>query len=93
MSTKIPVNVHIGRNSDGEVRIQYWPEYGWDETGSDYIWADGNYACDCNRYLFFERAGGAEPNWDEGSCGDAAYSVRIYDLAEALLYADDGWKS
>lgn len=91
--TSTPVNVHIRRNSDGVVQVQYWPEYGWDSDNSDYIWADGNYACDCNRFLFFERATGKEPEWDEGPCGDSAYSVAIFDMTGKQLYADDSWDS
>lgn len=83
--------VHIRRNADGEVR-QYVDKYPWD-SGSEYMWADGNYSCDCNRYLFFMRAAGE----DEGKliddrCGDDGYSVRITDEAGNLLYEDDGWQ-
>ena len=92
MAENIPINVHIRRNADGVERIYPFPEHGWDTDGSDYIWADGNYACDCNRHLFFERAAGNEPAWNEGGCGDIAYSVRIFDMNGKRLYADDGWE-
>lgn len=31
-------------------------------------WLEGNYGCDCNRKLDFERAGGREPDDDETPC-------------------------
>ena len=81
-------NVEIRRNSDGVVRT-YIDKFPWD---GDFIWADGNYACDCNRYLFFMRAGGEdEGDLIDDRCGDDGYSVRITDDAGKLLFEDDGW--
>lgn|SRR5687768_1587123 len=84
------VNVEIRRNSDGVVR-RYVDEH-W---LSDFIWSEGNYACDCNRHLFFERAGGNEPYSDPDypnpdDCTDGGYSVRITDNAGSVLYQDGG---
>lgn len=85
------VNVEIRRNSDGVVRI-----YKDDHWLSDFIWSDGNYACDCNRHLFFERAGGVDPYDDPDHvsvCTDDKYSVRITNAAGDLLYQDGDWES
>jgi len=51
--------VAIRKNSTGEVRI-YDMECEWDADGSMFSWTEGNYGCDCNRELFFERANGIE---------------------------------
>jgi hypothetical protein len=80
--------IEIRRNSDGVVR-SYFDSYEWQ---GDYMWTDGNYSCDCNRYLFFMRAAGE----DEGDliadrCGDGGYSVRITDARGNVLYEDDDW--
>lgn len=91
MAENVPINVHIRRNADGVERVYPFPEYGWDTDASDYILADGNYACDCNRHLFFCRASG-EPEDDEIKCGDSQYSVRIFDMGGQRLYADDAWE-
>lgn len=50
-------------------------EFPGDEpAGTDYIWTEGNYACDCNRRLFFELARGrARP--DDYPRGDTAYEL------------------
>jgi hypothetical protein len=41
-----------------------------------YIWVDGNYSCDCNRQLFFMRAG-EEEEPENNPCGNSRYSVQI----------------
>lgn len=86
------VKVEIRRNADGVIRV--YEDSHW---YSDFIWSEGNYACDCNRHLFFERAGGYDPysdlnyGMDGGNCTDGNYSVRIKDDAGKLLYQDDDW--
>ena len=80
--------VFIRNEATKEVRRHLDP-HPWD---GDYIWADGNYSCDCNRHLFFERAVGNEPEWNEGGeCGDERYAVRIEDDGGNELYRDDRW--
>lgn len=46
-----------------------------DVGGPIFMWSEGNYSCDCNRHLFFERAYGNEPDLDEHGCSDGAYVV------------------
>lgn len=86
--TAVKAVLEIRRNADGVIRRD--PEL-WDYYG-DFIWSDGNFACDCNRYLFFCRAAG-EPEDDdeegpEHACGDERYSVRLTDEAGNVLYCD-----
>jgi hypothetical protein len=59
----------IRRVSDGMER--HAPQDGeWDTEGENswYWWDSGNYSCDCNRYLEFERAGGGDPELDDPNC-------------------------
>ncbi len=54
------------------------------EWFGDFIWEEGNYACDCNRQLFFERS--VDPEWDtdeEHTCGDGRYLIMS-------IYLEDG---
>jgi hypothetical protein len=81
------VTVFIRREDTKEVR-KYVDEYPWQ---GDYMWADGNYSCDCNRYLFFERAAGNCPEWDGGECGDELFALRIEDESGKELYRDERW--
>lgn len=63
----------------------------WNDETSDFLWSEGNYACDCNRSLFFNRAGD-EPDDKNHSCGNEVYSLMIEDAVTGeRLYADDDW--
>lgn len=59
--------VQIIDTKTGEVR---WAHVEWDwfkPDGRDDLhwWTDGNFGCDCNRSLEFERAGGGCPDVDD----------------------------
>lgn len=63
--------VLIRRNSDGLVRRR---EMKWDWKDSDYYWwTEGNFGCDCNRHLEFQRA--ADEDEDGDDCGETRYTV------------------
>lgn len=63
--------VLIRNNETGEERFVDFT-VPWEEH-HNYLWTEGNYGCDCNRHLFFERAIGVEP--DDEKCGDEKYSA------------------
>lgn len=61
--------IKITDTQTGESRI--YLDTSWivdDDDLNDYIWSEGNYSCDCNRYLFFARANGEERIDEEISC-------------------------
>ena len=67
------IAVHIRRNSNGVVRTHVSE---WDDLhGFEWQWTEGNYGCDCNRELFFDRASGDEDSSDDCQCGETAYTV------------------
>jgi len=44
----------------------------YDYDAADFMWTEGNYACDCNRRLFMARALGAEePKDPNNPCGNS----------------------
>lgn len=47
-----------------------------DESPNTHIWSDGNFGCDCNRRIFFNRTGGKDKGVD-GECSEGLYSVRV----------------
>lgn len=59
---------------------------------SDFAWREGNFACDCNRYLFFMRAKGVEVDLDEDDypCdhGEPRFRICIQDAAGEILFDD-----
>jgi len=81
----VQILVRIRKNDTGEVR-EYKDYAIWeDDFANDglgqpslFIWQEGNYACDCNRYLFFQRSANEEEDLDKKNCGDDKYSVQIY---------------
>lgn len=65
MTNRLPNAVHpwstvavIKRVADGALstyREEFNSTSPWEPESSDFIWTEGNYACDCNRELFFCR--------------------------------------
>ncbi len=76
------IHIHIKDNVTGEEVINHHDS----DWNGDFIWVDGNYACDCNRALFFgEAKNGVWPDEDETPCGHERYSIPFIEL-------DDGTK-
>lgn len=74
----------IRNNETKEERLSRPFEFEWDEGQLFYL-TEGNYGCDCNREIEFERTGGrpdSEIDWD-GPCSSGRFSI-----VKAVL--DDG---
>lgn len=84
-------DVLLRDTTTGEERAYLMDHLGpWDEN-SDYIWADGNYACDCNRSLFFARAiKTPEAEINESPCGHTRFLCAVR-ICGTIVYADDAW--
>jgi hypothetical protein len=67
-------DILIRKNATGEIRT-YTFDCDWEGDGDIYWLTEGNYGCDCNRFLCFERAVGIEPDWDQAQCGEGDYSI------------------
>lgn len=82
------IRVEMTDSTSGE--IVSWIDVGLfcqeDGQFQDYIWREGNYACDCNRGDFFSRAKG-EDDMDL-PCGDGRFFVRITDVNGGIIYRD-----
>lgn len=70
--------VTIRKNDTGEER-SFQQDDEWQEH-SDFMWTEGNYACDCNRAIFFAEAGGEDE--PEVTCSDGKYSIVSIVLAD-----------
>jgi hypothetical protein len=70
-------------NATGEER---WAVMGgvWDEA-AEFMWTEGNFGCDCNRHLFFERAAGRETAEDR-KCGEDAYFAICVELPDGTRH-------
>lgn len=84
------IEVHLKRVSDGVERVYKTDGLLSDDetTLSTWIWEEGNYSCDCNRYLFFQRAVD-EDEQDETECTDGKYIVWIVNPATGLVVYDE----
>ncbi len=59
--------------SEEEAKDGYTPEY-----YIDWMWEEGNYSCNCNHHLFFERAEGtSEEEIEDQSCCAENYEVEL----------------
>lgn len=78
--------VHIRNNQTGVV-VDYVTNSWWGDQEPSHpnvsIWEEGNYACDCNRSLFFY-------DWSEDvedcSCGEEAFSVNISNPVDGVIF-------
>jgi len=68
----------IRKNETGEIQEseEYLHLLEGDSSPRTFIWEDGNYGCDCNRELFFERAKG-NGNFDQEECSEGRFSVNL----------------
>lgn len=83
--------VTIRRNRDKAVRVYLFTNTeSWDPDRSDWIWSDGNFACDCNRHLFFHRAVGKDLWRQAPRCGETRYTIVsiTQDEDPAVLYSE-----
>lgn len=85
--------VSITDRETGETRDSKWADDMW---FGDFIWSEGNFACDCNRGTFFAEAVGEDTSAlsDEEDatrfpCGDSRFRVKILSAMGDLLYEDD----
>ena len=78
------IMVLIEKVETGERR---WYDEGDDYSAIEFQWSEGNYSCDCNRALFFARAGG-EPEHDV-DCGEELYAVHAILREDGFQYPVD----
>jgi hypothetical protein len=74
----VPITVSITRVMDGVRREFHTEDFCWDGRPyefEDFIWTEGNYSCDCNRELFFERAAGKEHGEIDSPCGKGRFRI------------------
>lgn len=86
-----PVIIEITDTTTGEMRSV--PDaWGFDDDpnsqdrADEFLWSDGNNACDCNRHLLFDRAVGIEN--EDRQCGEDRFSVVIKARDGTVLYED-----
>jgi len=70
------LKIEIRRNSDGVIAEDVWEDWEWYSE----IWQEGNFSCDCNRAIFFDKANGdTSKPLESYECSYGLYSVRCSD--------------
>ena len=89
-STWAKMLAHIRKNETGEIRIYKIDGIMDEDSGypHTFIWHDGNYACDCNRELFFEYALEDGMSMDDigNECSDGRFSVNLQNPKTGLFF-------
>lgn len=83
-------SIDIRKNATGEVRT-YKFNFDWEDH--TFFWlTEGNFGCDCNRHLEFERAGGERgPNDIEDThCSEGRYTILHATLPDGSRIPIDG---
>ena len=65
----------------------YDPSHG--DSPSDWMYTEGNYSCDCNRYIFFRRAIGHEltdEDHDAVVCSHNKFLVNLANAKDDVVY-------
>ncbi len=76
------MKITITETATGKTAELIEPE--WNE----FIWTDGNYGCDCNRKMLFDRALDQEQEFEEYECGSGQYKIRVTDESGAEAYSE-----
>jgi len=76
-------------NATGEIR-ELESSIRWfngDDGPHTFIWSDGNFACDCNRAMFFAQMGSEpDPNVE---CSDGLFAVRLKNWKTGEVFYDE----
>ncbi len=78
-------SVAVRDNETGETRVVIMDDLDgdeWDEEVAEFLWLEGNFSCDCNRGIWFRRAGGEEEEPPDHDCGETRYSVAWIEFAD-----------
>ena len=89
----MPYMIAIRKNATGEVRMHAEDgEWYHDEGDRSFAWSEGNWNCDENRYLFFERAAGNKPPMrEEHACCTGEYDVLYVELPSGERIEPKDW--
>lgn len=80
------ITITITDTTTGESRSYPGTDSDWWPDGGSYSWwSSGNFSCDCNRYLCFQRARAEDE--EDFECSDYRFRVRI-NVDGAVVFDD-----
>ena len=84
--------MQIRNNESGEIRELPAP-WAWSgDVGWESYYSNGNGQCDCNREMWFRKAGNEKVEFGDTRCGDGGFSIRILSMDKVKCYYDQGWE-
>lgn len=91
MEIVLPCAIEILDARTGETAAFFDQGSIWEEDGelNDYMWAEGNYSCDCNRALFWHRAQGIDISPDAVACSNDRYFAKATRLDTGEIVFDE----
>ncbi len=83
----VKIIAEIRKNDTGEIREYETCEILMNDEDypNPFNWSENNYSCDCNRRLFFDRAGGGDEDWNT-LCTCGAFSVNLKNKKDGDCY-------
>jgi hypothetical protein len=78
----VNIVARIRNNRTGEIREVPSKDY-CDDLEAEYLWGEGNYACDCHRAAIFDRRGNPDIK-----CGETRFAVEIVAPNGKTIYSD-----
>jgi hypothetical protein len=86
----VKIELRIKDKETGEIRSLItdgiWSDE--DDEVSTFIYSEGNFSCDCNRFLFFNEAAGIDNEDTKTECGDVKFLVNIYTTKGKQVYRE-----
>lgn len=94
----IQCRIHIKEVATGNV-VSFLDDVNCEDAGwgdpeltgdvDHYVWSEGSFSCDCNRYIFFQRELG-KPEDEAGlKCGETRFRVNIENpLSGEIIYRE-----
>lgn len=87
----VRVIAYIRHNPTGEIRsgedTMIWNEDG--DCPETYNYEMGNFSCDCNRRIFYERFSGKAVDFENNECGKGEFSVRLVNPKTGDIFYDE----
>lgn len=87
----VPITARITSTKTGETRDYLTKLYTTVDYDGIFQWEEGNYSCDCNRYIFFENVIGRtyqDITEEERPCSDGLFTVElIRDSDNVVIYS------
>lgn len=91
------IDVEITDTTSGDTVIYHddFTYKGWSDPERSpsyqvtFLWGEGNYSCDCNRFIFYTLAKTGSVPAEHIDCGDTRFKIKIRErISQKLIYSE-----